>query len=479
MNFLIVSLAEFSNPFIWIYKMPCKFNYLGLFPSMFKLNLNVICVLGLIFINQSYAQGLYESIQSAWGIDPSLQSAAANRVVAKENIGIAKARLLPQASIQGSQASLSQTTTQTTTLGPQANSFRGDSYSYTFQVRQGLFRPRDWVGLTIGRQQALYGELKFQSAKSDLWSRATNAWLDLLAAQMNKLSYDRAIRNVSESALQEKLKFEKGDGTKDSMIEAQAQLLQAKAMLKDAEFNLSSKLAAFKLMTGLELKDWSSRQLPEEQKVIFSKASKEQLWEKIQELTPELLAARLAESINQIKSDQAYYDQMPVLDLFGQATRAQNDTTNTLGYHYQNQQVGVQLNVPLYTGGGLQATKRQAVASLESSIADKEALSQKIETQFLSDWATQEGLKERALAARSLVLSAKEQKKATEMALQKGIRTWSDVSNAEILLVRRESDLINIQLNLYKIQARILSFLPSDDPSWDDWIQQMDLSSLY
>ena len=271
MNFLIVFLGVISNPSIWIYKMFHKFHFLGLFPIMFKLYKSFICVVGLILVNQSYAQGLYESVHSAWGIDPGLQSAAANRVVAKENIGIAKARLLPQASIQGSQASLSQTTTQTTTLGPQATSFRGDSYSYTFQVRQGLFRPRDWVGLTIGRQQALYGELKFQSAKSDLWSRASNAWLDLLAAQMNKLSYDRAIRNVSESALQEKLKFEKGDGTKDSMIEAQAQLLQAKAMLKDAEFNLSSKLAAFKLMTGLELKDLSTRQLPEEQKVIFTK----------------------------------------------------------------------------------------------------------------------------------------------------------------------------------------------------------------
>jgi outer membrane protein TolC len=184
------------------------------------------------------------------------------------------------------------------------------------------------------------------------------------------------------------------------------------------------------------------------------------------------------ERINQLKADQAKYDHYPTLDAFGQSTNAQNDTTNTLGYQYRNNQVGVQLSLPLYTGGGLEATRRQAVASFEASKADSEGLAIRIETQFDSDWAAQGGLVERAKAARSLVISAQEQKKAAEAGIKQGLKTWSDVSNAEILLARRQTDLSNVLLNLYKLQARILSLLPSDDPAWDEWIGKMDVATL-
>ena len=435
-------------------------------------NVFVICFFS------AQAQSLNDALQAAWANDPALQSAAANRIVAKENVYIAKSRLLPQVSIQGSQSSLSQTTTQTTTLGPQSNSFKGDSYNYTFQVRQGVIRPRDWVGLTLGKQQAYYGELKFQSAKSDLWNRTSSAWIDLIAAQMVRMAYDVAIKTISESAKQESMRFEKGDGTKDAYIEAQAQLVQAKALLKDAELNVKSKIKAFQLITGMAPRDWMDRHLPLTHLTVFESLGRDTLWERVLELTPELMALRVVENINKIKIDQSFYDQLPTVDLYGQASRAQNDTTNTLGYHYQNQQVGVQLSMPLYSGGGLQASKRQNVASYEASVADRESLQMRIETQFTSDWAGQEGLIERAYAAKSLVLSAEEQKKATLLGLQKGMKTWSDVSNVELLLARRATDLISIQQNIFKLQARILSLLPVDEPAWESWIQQFDVVSI-
>jgi outer membrane protein TolC len=432
----------------------------------------------LVLSFSAQAQSLNDTLTAAWGLDPSLQSAAANRVAAQENIEIARSRLLPQANIQGSQSNLSQTTTQQTSLGPQANTFRGTSYNYTLSVRQGLLRPRDWVGLGLGKQQAFYGELKFQSAKSDLWNRASSAWLDLIAAQMNKFLYARAIQTIAESAKQETLRFEKGDGTKDSMIEAQAQLKQAKAMLADAEFLVKSKLKAYQVLTQLESSDWMSRHLPDESKIQFNLFDRDVLWERIEEETPELLAAKAVEEINRIKAQQSRFDNYPTLDAFGQSTNAQSDTTNTLGYQYRNNQVGVQLTLPLYAGGGLEATKRQAYASFEASVADRESLALKIENQFDGDWASQSGLIEKASAARGLVLAAEEQKRAAEFGVKKGLRTWTDVSNAELLLARRASDLNNILLTLYKTQARILSLLPTDDPAWEEWVRQLDVASL-
>jgi hypothetical protein len=45
-------------------------------------------------------------------------------------------------------------------------------------------------------------------------------------------------------------------------------------------------------------------------------------------------------------------------------------------------------------------------------------------------------------------------------------------------LARRETDLITVLVNLYKLQSRILSLLPSDDPAWEAWVQQLDVASL-
>ena len=202
------------------------------------------------------------------------------------------------------------------------------------------------------------------------------------------------------------------------------------------------------------------------------------MWERIEDETPELLAAKAVEQINQIKALQSKYDNYPTLDAFGQSTNAQSDTTNTLGYQYRNNEVGFQLSVPLYAGGGLEATKRQSIASYEASIADREALNVRIENQFEADWASQEGLTEKAEAARGLVLAAQEQKRGALLGVKKGLKTWTDVSNSELLLSRRNADLNSVLLNLYKTQSRILSLLPTDDPAWEEWTRQLDVSSL-
>lgn len=437
-------------------------------------------VLGLLSLNLStsaLAASLDETLRASMLLDKSLRSAEANKEAARENIGIARSRLLPQLNFQGYKQKLNQTTTQNTSLGPQSNTFQGESYTYSLSLRQSLIRPRDLAGYAVGQQQALYGELKYESAKSDLWNRASSAWLDVLAAYANQDIYENAIKTISESATQERKRFEKGDGTKDAMIEAQAQLTQAKAMLIDAQLVLKAKLTSYELLSGVKQSNWMNVMLPDESKVRIDADLKELLWQRIKLQAPEILAAKAAEQVNALRVSQSTYDHFPTLDLVASANRAQNDTTNTLGYQYQNQQVGVQLNVPLYAGGGLEATRRQAVYTYDASVADRESLEYRVETQFENDWATQAGYFERTVAARGLMLSAKEQKKAALFGVSTGLRTWSDVSNAELLLARRASDLIGIQTNLYKIQSRILSLLPSSDEAWQAWVNLLDQAS--
>lgn len=434
------------------------------------------CMLGSLGVS---AQGLVDAVTAAQARDPGLQSASFNREAARQNIWIAGARLLPSISYQESRQNTNQTTTQETTLGPQARDFVGQSFNKQVSLRQGVIRARDVEGYRQGHMQAEYGEQKYISAQSELWSRTAAAWLDVLAARSMVEVYSRAVKSVAESSRQESRRYDLGDGTKDTRAEAVAQLTQARAMLLDAELSLKARERAYELLTALPSEALGRRHLPPETATRLEPNQRDELWALVLSSAPELHAAQTAQNISLSRANQALYDHLPTLDLVASASSAQNDTTNTLGYRYTNRQVGAQLVVPLFSGGGMAATRRQAYATYEASVADRESLLMRIETQFMGDWASQAGLLERTLAARSLVTAAQEQRSSAELGLAKGLRTWTDLSNADMLLARRFSDLINLQVTFFKTQARILSLVPVQTPAWQEWVDRLERASLH
>lgn len=433
---------------------------------------------GLVGMTPVHAADLSRAVRAAQDNDPTLQSALANKEAAQENIAIARARLLPQINFQSTRQNTSQTTTQDTVFGPQERDFKGNAKNDQFTVRQGLIRPRDWAGYSVGQAQASYGDHKYQSALSDTWSRGANVWLEAVAAQKTRDVLAQTLVAMGEAAKQEQLRFEKGEGTRDSMAEAQAQLAQAQATLQEAEVTLLAKQRIYSLQTGLNPQTLAQRQLPPPNTQALPSTAREGFWQRLLVSTPELLAAQVVEHVNALRADQTKFDHYPTLDLVGSASWAQNDTTNTLGYRYNNHLIGVQLTLPLFSGGGMEASRRQAIAILNASIADRKALQLRIDNQFNADWFAQLGLLERIKAAEQLVRAAEEQRRAAESGQTKGLRTWGDRSNAEQIWARRSTDLIGLQLNLYKIQARLLSLLPTQDAAWLNWLKHMDASTL-
>lgn len=378
------------------------------------------------------AQELHEVINAAQVRDPALLSAAANRDAADENIGIARSRLLPQLSYQNTNQQLHQTTTQATSAGPQLRNFDGTSYSRQLSVRQGVIRPREVAGYFAGGAQAQYGVYKYESAKADLWSRSIGAWLDLLAARALVDVHQQTLKSVIEAARQEVKRFERGDGTRDARAEAQAQSVQAHAMLLDAQLALKARERAYQLLTGLAPQSLVDKHLPNEAKVQLSGSLKAELLSSVVSVSPEFLAAQSVESVNRYRMIQATSDHLPTLDVVASATRAQNDSTNTLGASYNNRQVGVQLVLPLFSGGGVEAGRRQAVATYQASVADRESTLIRLETQFESDWASQAGLLERVQAARGLLDAAKDQRRGIELGLAKGVRNWGGTEQRRV-----------------------------------------------
>ncbi len=415
------------------------------------------------------AADLQSALIGAEATDATLASARANRDAGAENVDIARGKLLPQLSFQATSQYLQQTTVSS--FGP--SDFNGPSRSRQLNLRQAVFRPRDWAGLTIGQLQADYGEYKLASARADLWSRTVGAWIDVLAAKALRDTNAAAVASAQAAAEQERKRYAGGDGTRDAAAEAASQLLQAKAQLLDADLSLGAKRQAFKVLTRLDGSELDNARLPDISRLTVFPATEEDALARAVDTNPDLMAARAAEMINERRIAQAKADHMPTLDVVGSMTKAENDSTNTLGTSYSNHQVGFQLSVPLFSGGSLDAAQRQAAATYVASTADREAVEQRLRTQLDADWNTVAGLRERIKASHEMVAAAREQRRGADLGLKAGTKTWGDVSAADQLIARRESDLLNMIASMIKFQARILSLLPVTDPAWDAWTREL------
>lgn len=419
-----------------------------------------------------FAVELPEALRAAQLSDPTLAAASASRDAALENIAIARARLLPQINMQSTMQRLEQVTTNA--LG--SSQFEGPSRSASLSVRQSLFRPRDWRGVEVGKAQAAYGEYKLASAMSDLWSRTSSAWIDVLATTAVRDAYRLPVASAESAAQQEKRRFELGDGTRDAAAEAAAQLVDARAQLANAEVDLRAKRQAFLLLTRLEASGFDSLRVPALDRLPTGLPSPEDALARVIDTNPELLASRASETVAQRRLHQAAADHLPTLDILGSKTNAQNDTTNTLGTRYRNEQIGLQLQVPIYSGGGVSAIERQLAAQYAAAGAERDALEQKLRTQISADFELMRGLRERLHSAQELLGASREQKRGAELALRGGLKTWADVHSADQLIARRSADVVGLSTAVLKVQARLLSLLPVTDPAWSQWTSQVSAS---
>lgn len=412
------------------------------------------------------AVDLPAAIQAAIVAAPELASALANRDVAQENIPLARSRLLPQVSLQTSYQQLNQNTSSAVGV----RDYNGPSENIQFSIRQGLLRMRDLEGLRIGSLQAELGDLKLESARSDVWNRTSVAWIDVLVAQVTRDIYARTEGSVAEAARQEARRFELGDSTRDAVAEAAAQLAFARGQLADARLEVQTRLLAFNQLTRLTTQEFVGYRLPGLSGPVQLVDDRSDLLARILDANPDLASARVAEEIARRRIAQAGADHFPTIDLVASATRGKSDSATLVGTSYNNSQIGVQMVLPIYQGGAVNAAQRQSTAALAAASADREALLNRLNVQFASDWNAQTSLHERIAASGALVTAAIESRRAAELGIKAGLRTWADLGAADLQLARREVERVGLIGAQLKLQARLLALLPATDPSWDRWV---------
>lgn len=419
----------------------------------------------------SVALSLKEAIASAEQIDPIVQSAIANSNANLAGIQIARSKILPTIQGVGSYGRTNQTANQIDpVIGLYAQKFINSTPSSQVYLRQALFRMADWAGLSVSDLQNEHGLFRLATAYSDLWLRVSNSWFDLVTAQESfeiQSSSEKAMELVAEQAQKS---FEAGVGTKDSAIEAKAQLAFTKSNRLEAQLTLAARQRSFAALTGIDLNTLTQSNLRFAKKYQPLQGNAKIFQDKVNTMSPEILAVKMGEEIRRMQLKQAKFNSYPTVDFYASYQQTQNYNINQIGLGVISTQAAVQLNIPFYSGGLYQGQQRQAAAYLESASADVRAAELRISTGVTQFWATQEAQLERFKAAQEMVRAGEEVVVAYRMGVRAGTKSWSDVANAQVILTRRQVDQVNITNALLKAQAQLLAYLPVTDESWQYWL---------
>jgi protease secretion system outer membrane protein len=353
-----------------------------IFKSNYQIKFMIACAFPFLSIS-AHAVTLEDAIQSALKMSPTLRASKFNEFATEENIAIARARLHPQITLQGSSSQLTQTTTQNLAVGVSASrSFTGPSTNHQFVIRQALVRLKELSALRYAELQAQYIALKYKSDVNELKFKVINAWIDLLGAQQIEQGYESPLHLMQTAAKQERARYEQGDSTKDTAMEAEAQYQNARSTYFQAVETFKSKQSAFENLTKIPAAYLMGKKLVIDSLPEFSDLDKILHWNYFQDTSIELQMAKLQEQMQLERVKMAEANHKPTLDMLAAVKLAQNDATSMQGYQYRNKQLGFQYTVPLFSGGGVTSNIRQAVFGYEASLLESNALLEKLKNDY-------------------------------------------------------------------------------------------------
>lgn len=307
------------------------------------------------------------------------------------------------------------------------------SWSWNLQVTQPLLRRASWVALRQADAATRQAMAQFEGAEQDLILRVAQAYLDVLVA-----TNEQEVAQAQRVAMDEQLSlaqrtYSVGAGTVTDVHEAKAKWAQARAQQVAAAQELESKRAELEKVLGAQVQvlegslHASTLAAPlESMDVWLARALQDSPQVKVQ-------TAALEVASNEVdKSEAAHW---PSLDMV--LSRSTNFNSGSLSSpadmsaHVQSNQVGLQLTVPLYSGGATQSRVRESAALLlkaqdELTLAQRSATAQvrQAYSGVLNGLAQMEALQAAVDAGRNAVESNK-------IGLRIGTRITPDVLQAE------------------------------------------------
>lgn len=401
-------------------------------------------VVGGLFLGQmsiGHAAGLLDIYQDARVSDPQYAAAKAEWDAASTLVPQALGQLLPQVSISGSRIKNDTTNEiQTSSQGNRSTDYEFTSKTGSLNLSQALIRPQAWLTYTQSKDQLRQADEQLRFAAQDLILRLAQAYFDALLAEDNVLLAAEQKAAISEQLKQAKRYFEAGVGTITDINEAQARFDTTVAQELAAQNNLEIRVRAIEQLVG-KVYRYLSPLGPRLALDSPEPANVEKWLEYSLANNPQLKARQAVFDISQQEVYKNFASHLPTVDLVASRGRNENPGFTLIDNVTTSNTVGIQVSVPIFSGGTTQARVNQASALKERARYElevaKRATIQNTRQEYLNvvNGVAQVKALEQAVKSNEVALySAKKGQEA-------GLRTSFDVLNTQQLLFSAKRDL--------------------------------------
>ena len=391
---------------------------------------------GLVQANEaplSSKTDLVTVYQEAAQNNADIAAARADYQARREVVPQARAGLLPNLS-----AGATYGDTRTSVEGNNGNpAFSRSGTTYQANLSQPLFRADRWFQLQAAEATNEQAALELSATEQNLILQSAETYFAVLRAQ-DTLASTRAEEAAFKRQLdQANERFDVGLSDKTDVLEAQAGFDTARANRLLAERAVDD---AFEALVALTNRDYVAVEgivhslpvlapTPNDAKSWVDTAAAQNL-----NLQASLYAVTAAEeNLRQRKAGHA-----PTLDAVASYQKGDNDSmgfTNpsTLGYNgdVTQRSIGLQLNIPLYSGGLTSSQVREAYQRLGQTEQQRESLRRQVVQNTRNLFRAVNTDVETVQARRQSIISNQSALEATEIGYQVGTRNIVDVLDAQ------------------------------------------------
>jgi protease secretion system outer membrane protein len=385
--------------------------------------------------------------------------------VREQNVPIARASLLPSLNASYAESRVRGERESLNSLGQefqQQLDYRNPVGA--LQFRQPLLNMEAIYRYQSARSQVDGARLVFVARGLELLERLGGAYVQRLFSEEVVALAQAQVDAFAAQALSAERRFTAGEGTRTDIAEAAASLAFGRAQLVEATDQRDIAARSLARITGLQsaplrglAEDTRAQPLPyngigEWVDLAFAQ-------------NPNIQARRhLVEAAGyDVNRNRAGH--LPRVDLVANAVNSQSESISTLNQQVRQYSAGVQVSVPIFSGGGVDAGVTQALAEVSRVEAQLEAELRQLDVDIRRQYqVTQTGAAKVAALADALAASAVALEGA-QRGLVAGVRTTVDVLDAtrRLFLVRRDLVQARYEVLLARLRLQALAGLPLAD----------------
>ena len=423
----------------------------------------VATLIGSALCIPAWSLDLSQAYEAALAQDASIHATIAATTARHERLPQARSQLLPNLSLSAARNRNALESTTPNFFGIPVTAYSNyTSSNEALTLRQPLFRPYLTADYRQAQAQIDDADAILERELQNVGVRVSGAYFEaLLTAEQLTLMLAQKSTYTSQLDAAKK-RFAAGSGTRTDIDEAQAALDLNVAQELEARQNVDFTLRQLQTLINQPI-DYLAPLDPT--KMVLAPPSPDRLedWtERAETSSPEIRSLKAQVETARYEVEKAQAGHYPTLDAIAQWSRSDSDTVTSVSDRYTNKSIGVQLNVPIFSGGYVNATVRQALADQERAEQALEALRRDLGVRVHHEFrgVTEGVLKVKALeqAVRSTGQVALSNRRAYEA----GSRTLIDTLNAEQQKVSAQHDLAQARF-IYLVSRVRLQALTGGD----------------